>query len=84
MKIRFPFPLLLALTLILSACNPKQATPPTVDTNLVTAAPISNYDGTQADLDAVADQLNTRPRQTLGWKTPTEMYAIATGVALTN
>jgi IS30 family transposase len=26
----------------------------------------------QADLDAVADQLNTRPRQTLGWHTPTD------------
>lgn len=39
---------------------------------------------TQTDLDAVANQLNTRPRQTLGWKTPVEMYAIATGVALTN
>ena len=27
---------------------------------------------TQAHLDAVADQLNGRPRQTLGWKTPSQ------------
>jgi IS30 family transposase len=26
----------------------------------------------QADLDAIADQLNTRPRQTLGFKTPSQ------------
>ena len=38
---------------------------------------------TQADLNVVADQLNTRPRQTLGWKTPAEMYAQEADVALT-
>ncbi len=30
---------------------------------------------TQADLDAVADELNRRPRQTLGWMTPSEKLA---------
>jgi IS30 family transposase len=33
-------------------------------------APIAHY--TQAELDAVATQLNGRPRQTLGWKTPSQ------------
>jgi IS30 family transposase len=36
---------------------------------------------TQRQLDAVARKLNTRPRQTLGWKTPAEVYAAS--VALT-
>jgi hypothetical protein len=31
---------------------------------------IAHY--TQADLDAVATQLNGRPRQTVGWKTPSQ------------
>jgi IS30 family transposase len=33
-------------------------------------APIAHH--TQADLDAVAAQLNGRPRHTLGWKTPSQ------------
>lgn len=32
---------------------------------------LSSY--TQAELDAVADELNDRPRQTLGWLKPTEV-----------
>ena len=36
---------------------------------------------TQADLDAVADELNERPRQTLGWRSPSQ--ALDEAVALT-
>jgi IS30 family transposase len=32
---------------------------------------LSGY--TQSELDAVADELNNRPRQTLNWKKPTEV-----------
>ena len=35
---------------------------------------------TQADLDAVADELNERPRQTLGWRSPSQ--ALDEAVAL--
>jgi IS30 family transposase len=37
--------------------------------------------GTQRELDAIARSLNTRPRQTLGWMTPSKAFADA--VALT-
>ena len=32
---------------------------------------------TQEELDAIADSLNNRPRQTLGWRTPLEAFAQA-------
>lgn len=38
---------------------------------------------TQPDLDHIATQLNTRPRQTLNWMTPSEKLAQALGVAPT-
>jgi IS30 family transposase len=45
---------------------------------------LSGY--TQAELDAVADELNDRPRQTLGWQKPTEVlnkFLVEAGGALT-
>jgi IS30 family transposase len=30
---------------------------------------------TEQDLDAIAEELNKRPRQTLGWMTPSEKFA---------
>lgn len=38
---------------------------------------VSMRDYTQADFDAIADKLNTRPRQTLGYKTPSQALAEA-------
>jgi Transposase and inactivated derivatives, IS30 family len=32
---------------------------------------------TQQQLDLIADRLNGRPRQTLGWRTPSEVLAEA-------
>lgn len=45
---------------------------------------LSGY--TQAELDAIADELNDRPRQTLGWRKPTEVlneFLVKAGGALT-
>jgi IS30 family transposase len=36
---------------------------------------VSMRDYQQADFDAIADQLNERPRQTLGFKTPSQALA---------
>jgi IS30 family transposase len=36
---------------------------------------LRQYFPKRADLDAVARQLNTRPRQTLGWMKPSEVFA---------
>ena len=36
---------------------------------------VNMRDYSQADFDAIADQLNGRPRQTLGFKTPSEALA---------
>ena len=36
---------------------------------------------TQEELDAIADSLNTRPRQTLGWDTPLQVFSRTLGAA---
>lgn len=36
-------------------------------------------DFTQRQLGAITLKLHTRPRQTLGWKTPAEAFAATTG-----
>jgi IS30 family transposase len=44
---------------------------------------LSNH--TQAELDAIADELNNRPRETLGWRKPTEVlnkFLVEAGGAL--
>lgn len=40
---------------------------------------LSHY--TQRELDAIADQLNTRPRKTLDWRTPLQAFALALTMA---
>ena len=35
----------------------------------------------QHELDAIADRLNTRPRQTLDWRTPLQVFALALSTA---
>jgi len=37
----------------------------------------------QADLDAIADRLNARPRKTLGWKTPATAFTEVIASSLT-
>jgi transposase, IS30 family len=37
----------------------------------------------QQQLDAIADLLNTRPRKTLGWRTPLQVFALALTIAET-
>ncbi len=45
--------------------------PPPVAGSRCTGTDLSGY--TQAELDAVADELNDRPRETLSWLKPTEV-----------
>jgi transposase, IS30 family len=42
------------------------------------SADLSRY--TQRQLDAIARSLNTRPRQTLGWMTPSQAFANAVAI----
>jgi IS30 family transposase len=41
---------------------------------LPTSVDLSRY--SQCDLDAIANPLNTRPRKTLGWRTPLQVFAL--------